>query len=83
MFCLGAVTEGMHLSAAIFVAASESQGEAYWRFHGFTTALRGLWLGSSSFPLLRSGCACFQEGSKKEVETCRRASRVSGYLREL
>ncbi|CAE7726470.1 DUSP9 [Symbiodinium sp. CCMP2592] len=58
--------QGMHLSAAIFVAASESQGEAYWRFHGFTTALRGLWLGSSSFPLLRSGCACFQEGSKKE-----------------
>lgn len=52
--------QGMHLSAAIFVAASESQGEAYWRFHGFTTALRGLWLGSSSFPLLRSGCACFQ-----------------------
>lgn len=56
--------QGMHLTAAIFVAASESQGEAYWRFHGFTTALRGLWLGSSSFPLLRSGCACFQELAK-------------------
>ena len=62
---------GMHLTAAIFVAASESQGEAYWRFHGFTTALRGLWLGSSSFPLLRSGCACFQERSKS-LESCRR-----------
>lgn len=43
--------QGMNFVAAVFATASQSQGEAYERFHTFTTRLRGLWL--PGFPLLK------------------------------
>lgn len=51
--------QGMHFVAALFVATSESQGVAYWRFHAFMGAVRGMWL--PGFALLQTGAAYFQQ----------------------
>eukprot|EP00930_Biecheleria_cincta_P005980 TRINITY_DN106955_c0_g1_i1.p1 TRINITY_DN106955_c0_g1~~TRINITY_DN106955_c0_g1_i1.p1 ORF type:complete len:592 (-),score=78.72 TRINITY_DN106955_c0_g1_i1:57-1832(-) len=50
--------QGMHLVAAVFVAASDSHGEAYWRFHAFLSSVRSLWL--PGFPLLEQGVSHFE-----------------------
>jgi len=49
--------QGMNLVAAVFAIATETQGDAYRRFHAFTDRMRGLWL--PGFPLLEEGTARF------------------------
>jgi len=51
--------QGMHLVAALFVAVSVTQPEAYWRFNAFVGGIRGLWL--PGFPLLEVGAARFKD----------------------
>jgi len=50
--------QGMHVVATVFVAASDSQGEAYWRFHAFISSLRDFWL--PEFSLLETAAAQFR-----------------------
>jgi len=54
--------QGMHLAAALFAAAADTQGEAYSRFQVFLGGVRGIWL--PDFPLLQAGLLAFEEAAR-------------------
>lgn len=57
--------QGMHIVAALFAAASNTQGSAHSRFDAFVGGIRGLWL--AGFPLLEAGAAQFEELAQHRV----------------
>lgn len=50
--------QGMNMVAVLFAVASQTQAEAFFRFHAFIQSLRGLW--EEGFPLLQQGICTFE-----------------------